>query len=251
MEDAPEPLITVEEDLRQEPGLEELVGEEDAAGEDPLGRELGEEPAEEEAEEDIELAEEETEGLEEEVTGDDMFDVEPSFTGRRFTMPRVELPKGEIPQASGSSGVVAIFCPEEFEDADKVAECAGRRELLSGWRPGDSGENWGRATELLGGARDRGEFGPDDQYLVGKREAERLADENRFGGVVSPQPNASDAPASVNGAEDNVLRGVEGNRPNIGPAPFEPSWGARDGSDLSQREIDELQKQLEEAERNR
>ena len=54
----------------------------------------------------------------------------------------------------------------------------------------------------------------------------------------------------ADGADDNLMRGVEGNRPGIGPKPFEPSWTLPDDDGLTQKEIDELKRQLEEAENN-
>ncbi len=112
------------------------------------------------------------------VTGDDAFDVEPVFgsragrlAGARSRLPIVELPQiegqGSAPGAvAGASGVVAIFCEEQFSDPNKIAECAGRVQILSGWRPGDSGEDYSRAVELIREAQRRGR-GNQPDYVPG------------------------------------------------------------------------------------
>ena len=166
-------------------------------------------------------------------------------------MPRVQLPVGDTPITPGSSGIVAIFCPDQFENDDKAKECAGRRELRSGWRPGDSGEDWARATELLKRARERGQTGPDLDLVVGPIEARRIRNDRLLRDLEAARPNDSRITNQADGADDNLSRGVEGNRPAIGPSPFEPNWSLPDDSELSQKEIDELREALEEAEKNR
>ena len=188
---------------------------------------------------------------EEPAANDDMFDQEPVFGGRTFVAPRVQLPIGETPIDPGSSGVVAIFCPEQFEDDDKAKECAGRRELRSGWRPGDSGEDWSRATELLRSARERGQTGPDLDKIVGPIEARRIRNDRLLEGLEGARSGDDRISNQADTADDNLSRGIEGNRPNIGPAPFEPNWSLPEDGELSQQEIDDLREALEEAEENR
>jgi hypothetical protein len=230
-DDAPDPLISVEPEQNPAPGLEDLVGVEDAKGEDG-DKDEGEDEKEEDAP----------------PQNDDIFDVEPSFSGRRFVRPLVQLPLGAAPIAPGTSGFVAIFCPEEFSDEDKAKECAGRRELRSGWRPGDSGEDWSRATELLKGSRSRGEFGPSRGPVADRirrqRDLQRVDDLNDFRRSVDDVNNLPDA------GDDNLMRGVEGNRPDIGPPAFEPGWTRRDKNELSEKELEAFRKALEEAEKN-
>lgn len=234
-EEDPDPLISVEPEARQEAGLEDIPGDEDSDGEDAAGTE--------------DETDEEERRAEEPPQNDDMFDEEPVFSGRHFVMPRVELPQGEAPAVAGSSGVVAIFCPEQFSNEDKAKECAGRRELRSGWRPGDSGEDWTRATALLKGARERGEFGPSIGPTA--RELERARDERLIRDVTDPRRSQDSVNNLPDAGDDNIMRGVEGNRPSIGPAPFEPGWTRRDQGELTQKELDEIKKAMEEAEENK
>lgn len=238
-EEAPEPLVSVEPETQPEPGLEELVGDEEGEGEDAAEEEgEGEEPEEEEPVE--ETVVEETP-----PQNDDMFDEEPSFTGRRFVLPQVQLPTGEAAIDPGSSGVIAIYCPDQFTDAEKIAECAGRPEIRSGWRPGTSGEDWTRARELLNRDRASGNTSPTygpaaDSVLIqrGNRQVEELRDFRRSQDNVNRLPDSTD---------DNLMRGVEGNRPGIGPEPFEPNWTLRELPEgMSQEDIEELRRQLEE-----
>ena len=245
MEDDPDPLIAVEPEARRESGLEELIGQEEGEGEDAAGEEgpfVEGEP---------EGALEETLAEEEAPRNDDMFDEEPTFAGRHFMRPRVQLPLGEAPINPGSSGVVAIFCPEEFTDDNKIEECAGRPEIRSGWRPGDSGEDWARATELLQRSREAGRTGPDLDKVIGVEAARRFDDARRIRDLRDPARSQGGVNNLTDAGDDNIMRGVEGDRPAIGPAPFEPGWTFRDDSELTQEEIEELRRQLEEAEANR
>ena len=251
-EEAPEPLVSVEPEQEQEPGLDELVGEEDTQGEDAKGEDdaaadkelLAAAPTEEEA-----PSEEEKAAEDEQPQNDDMFDEEPSFGGRRFAMPRVQLPLGDAPAAPGSSGVVAIFCPEQFDNEDKAAECAGRREIRSGWTPGSSGENWSRATELLKSARERGQTGPDMDKLVGPAAARRLKDEEQLRKMTDFRRNVPDAGAISQGS--NLTNSLEGTRPAIGPDNIQPAWTKRDEGELTEKEIKKLQKEMDEAEKKK
>jgi hypothetical protein len=76
-----------------------------------------------------------------------------------FALPEVALPEGE---GGGPSGVVAIFCPDLFDDPDKAAECAGR-DVRSGWERTD--EDWSGIVQALrrGGVNvpDSPAYGPD------------------------------------------------------------------------------------------
>ncbi|WP_306253352.1 hypothetical protein [Parvularcula sp. IMCC14364] len=74
------------------------------------------------------------------------------------------LPDVSLPDVGGdgSSGVVAIFCPEQFDNRDKAEECAGR-EILSGWTR--TTEDWSGITSALrrGGVSvpdETGQYGP-------------------------------------------------------------------------------------------
>jgi hypothetical protein len=243
--------VSVDSETQPLAGLEDILGDDETDGEDETAAD--EEREEEETEE---PAEPEEQPVAEAPSGDDMFDEEPVFGRRSFVLPQValpsvELPEGALPQgeaaiAPGSSGVVAIFCPEHFTDEEKQKECAGRPEIRSGWRPGASGEDWSRATELLKRDRDQGVAGPTagpvHETLRRQRDFERveeLRDFRRSQDGVNNLPDQGD---------DNIMRGVEGNRPNVGPAPFEPSWTLREDSELSLEEIEELKKQIREAE---
>lgn len=247
VEEAEQPLVEVEEEAAQEAGLEDILGDDESDGEDQT---LAAEPAEEiESEVEPDLAEA--------PSGDDAFDEEPVFGRRTLLTPRVALPQVDLsgtplPEGAaailpGDSGVVAIFCPEQFSDADKQAECSGRTQIRSGWRPGASGEDWSRARELLQRDRERGITGPTHGPVVETLrnrtdygDAEALRDFRRADPGISNLPDAGD---------DNLNRGVEGNRPAIGPREFEPSWTLRDLPEgLSQKDIDELKRQLREAE---
>jgi len=49
--------------------------------------------------------------------------------------------------------------------------------------------------------------------------------------------------------DDNLNRGVEGNRPGIGPDAFEPSWTLRDLPEgMTRKQLEELQRQIREDE---
>ncbi len=244
-EDSEQPLIEVEPEAAPVAGLDEIVGEEQAEGEDESQQDL--DGAEDQPEEPV---------LAETPSGDDMFDEEPVFERRSFVLPQVALPTVDaegnpLPEGAaailpGSAGIVAIFCPEQFTNEDKQKECAGRTEILSGWRPGASGEDWSRATELLKRDRDRGVSGPamgpvfeSNRERIDYGRVEALRDFRRTQGDVNNLPDAGD---------DNLMRGVEGNRPAIGPGAFEPSWTLRETPEgLSQKDIDELRRQIEEA----
>ncbi|GEM_PF-1296318 len=242
-EEALEPLLSVEPERSEEAGLDEMIGDEETDGEESAADEAP--TPEEELPEEEEPEEQEVFAAEEPAANDDMFDQNPG-SGRFLTMPRVELPQGDPSALSGSSGVVAIFCPEQFENEDKAAECAGRREIRSGWRPGASGENWARAEELLRGARSRGQTGPDLDKLLGPAAAIELKDTETIQGLRDFRRNVGDAGSISQGS--NADRGLEATRPDIGPPVYQPTWTLREDEDLSLEDIEKLKKELEEAE---
>ncbi len=130
-------------------------------------------------------------------SGDDAFDEPVRFddrrAGRLAGRPRSLLPLVDLPTIegvegnentplgafAGASGVVAIFCKEQFENPDKIAECAGRVQILSGWRPGDSGEDYSKAVEYLREAQRRGQgTSPQFRNTLGE-----IVDDPLFGPV--------------------------------------------------------------------
>ena len=185
----------------------------------------------------------------EQVTGDDLFDNQSRFIRPRMALPlpNVDLPDGELPALPGESGVVAIFCPEEFDNEDKQKECAGRREIRSGWRPGDSGENFDEAARLLRQRREEGVAGPATRTLPpavarrleDERRARELSDFRRSADDINDLPQTTDALGDALG------------RPDIGPDAVEPSWTRREDPIFDQDDIEELEKALREAEEKR
>ena len=179
-------------------------------------------------------------------SGDDSFDEEPVFAGRRFNLPSVNLPKGDTPVKPGSSGVMAIFCPEEFENEDKAAECAGRTEIRSGWRPGASGEDFSKAAAILRQKREEGDFSGDDV---------------RYGTDLARAANERARAADIEDfrrgqAEDLNKTGIASdpaaaNRPDLTPAGAEPSWTRRDDPLVNEKDVEKLRRELEEAERRK
>ena len=252
-EDAP-PLIEVE------PSPRPTFADEGDPGED-----IGDEVASDETDEDDEgelvagedgrsVAEAEPEPSD--LAGDDQFDQAPVFSRRRFIAPRVQLPTAPLPEGEtsstlpGESGVVAIFCPEEFRNnPEKAEECAGRPEIRSGWRPG-GGENFDEAVRLLRKDRERGYAGDRSNQQFGPEIARRLEREDE-------ERALRDAARSVGGVNDlgtnaaNANDPAQTDRPNIGPEPFEPSWTLRDDETLTTRELEELRKDLERADAER
>lgn len=180
---------------------------------------------------------------------DDQFDEEPRFAPRSvLQLPQVDLPQGEASAAPGASGVVAIFCPEEFKDKDKAAECAGRTEIRSGWRPGSSGEDWSKARELLRQAQERGQTGDDPAAVFGPDIARRLEERQRQQDLEYGRRGVgvNDPAGAASGNLDRTL-----GRPDIGPRDFEPAWTLPADPNVSQEELRKLQKALEEAEKSK
>ena len=234
------PLVSVEPEARnaraeQDAGDQNEEDEEEGAGERAAG--------EREAREQAPLAEtrrpEPATGA-----GDDSFDEEPVFEGRRFNLPAVDLPKGDTPVKPGSSGVMAIFCPEEFENEDKAAECAGRTEIRSGWRPGSSGEDFSKAAAILRQQRQEGDFSGDnvrygtDLARAANERARRNDLEDFRRGQAEDLNNAGLAsdPAAAN-------------RPNLTPPGAEPSWTRRDDPLVDREDVEKLRRELDEAAR--
>jgi hypothetical protein len=166
---------------------------------------------------------------------------------RRFIAPRVRLPLSDSPATPASSGVIAIYCPEQFEDPDKAAECAGRREILSGWRPGASGEDWSRAAQVLKRDLEAGRAGPDLDALVGPASARRIQDQRTLETLRAP----STLSPGGDGADDNIMGGIEAGRPNLGPSTPQPGWTVREDGVFSEQDLKEFEKALDEAEKNR
>jgi hypothetical protein len=242
-EEEASPLTTPEPEARQA-ASEEDAGEEDDddAAEGAGERAAGEEETREQA---PALAETPKPAA---PSGDDAFDEEPVFNGRRMALPPVDLPKGDTSAVPGTSGVVAIFCPDEFKDKEKVAECAGRPEIRSGWRPGASGEDFSKAAELLRQQNEAGRAnsGPSiaspsagrfDEAIIARdllrRRGEGLGDS---AGRAAREEGGERDPAS-------------GTRPDIGPGEYQPPSLTNDRSVLDRRDEERLKKALEEAEK--
>lgn len=231
-EDA-EPLVEPEPAQQEPAGVDELL-EESETGEDRAGEEEEAAGAEEALE---------TPPEEEPVANDDMFDQDPFMAPSRLPLPMVDLPEGEVAVSPGSSGVVAIYCPEQFIDPDKAAECAGRVEIRSGWTPGSSGEDWSEAIRLLRADRADGTKGGGGGLatVVGPDAAQRIEDEERIKDLTDFRRAGVDASMDpVGSISDDV---------NVGAAPIEPGWTLRDDSELTQKELEKLEKALEKAER--
>lgn len=237
-EDA-DPLLSVEPEAR------EARAEEDAGDE----QEDDEEGAGERAAGELENREQapvaETQAPDPAKTaGDDSFDEEPVFSGRRFTLPQVDLPKGDTPVKPGSSGVMAIFCPEEFTDKDKAAECAGRTEIRSGWRPGASGEDFSKAAAILRQKREGGDFSGDD-VRYGTDLARAANDRARQNDIEDFRRGQAEDLNNTGLASDPAAA----NRPDLTPPGAEPSWTRRDDPLVNEKDVEKLRKDLEEAER--
>ncbi len=222
---------------QQPSGVEDLREDADD-GEDRAGEEKELAGTEEELE---------TAPDEEPLTGDDMFDEEPRFgrvMGRsRLPLPTVALPEGEAVINPGSSGVIAVFCPEQFQNADKVAECAGRTQIRSGWRPGSSGEDWTKAAQLLRKDRAEGVLGGGGglSTVIGPGPARRVEDLQRVQDITDFRRGIDEQTDPVGSISDV----------DIGPASIEPGWTLRDDPELTQKDLKELEKALKEAEDNK
>lgn len=179
-------------------------------------------------------------------SGDDAFDQAPAFSGSRFSLPKVDLPKGSA-AAPGTSGVVAVFCPEEFTNKEKAAECAGRTEIRSGWRPGASGEDFSKAAKVLQQRRQEGDFS-GDAVTFGPaiaREADEARRRRDLEDFRKSQGSVNDLGTNQTGDP------AAASRPGIGPADFEPSWTKREDPLVDQKDVDKLKRDLEQAEKDK
>lgn len=229
------PLVSVEPEARQ------AEAEEDAGDEDATDREgAGEDAAgEQDTREQAPVAEIETRPAEK-PAGDDMFDEEPVFSGSRFALPKVDLPKGDASVSPGQSGVVAIYCPEEFTDKEKAAECAGRPEIRSGWRPGSTGEDFSKAAAVLKNRNRHGDFSGDN-VTFGPEIARQIEQRKRMEDLQDFRKgqdlgNAGLAPEPAGAA-----------RPDLIPGVAEPSWTKRDDPLVDRKDVEKLKKELDEA----
>jgi hypothetical protein len=242
------PPIVVEEEV-QTPADEAPPLVEEVAEPEP-GAEIEEAEPEEEAVEPEPAAPEETEIAEPEPpANDDMFDEEPVFGRPQLPLPTVNLPEGQAAISPGSSGVVAIFCDQQFKNKDKAAECAGRTDIRSGWLPGASGENWGEAARLLKNDRAAGKVGVDPSAIYGAGVGRRLEDERRAGELRDPRRSMDSLNDPAGAAAGNLTDTL--GQPNVGPAPFEPSWTLPEDPQVSQKDLKKLEKELEEAEKKK
>jgi len=238
--DAAAPLVSIEPEARQaraeeDAGDEKKDEKEEGAGERAAG--------EREARDQAPLAET-RKAAPEKPAGDDLFDEEPVFSGRRFTLPQVDLPKGDAPSRPGSSGVMAIFCPEEFKDKDKAAECAGRTEIRSGWRPGASGEDFSKAASILKQQREQGDFS-DDSVRYGTDLARAANQRARQADIEDFRKGQAEDLGKTGIASDPAA----GLRPDLAPAAPEPGWTRRDDPLVNKKDVEKLRRDLEEAER--
>ena len=174
--------------------------------------------------------------------GDDMFDEDPVFGAGRFALPAVELPKGDVSVAPGASGVVAIFCPDEFTDKEKIAECAGRPEIRSGWRPGSSGEDFSKAAAILKDRRRHGDFS-DDAVTFGPEIARRAEQQRRIEDLEDFRRDQNLGGANI--ADDPA----SGTRPQLLEPIAQPSWTRRDDPLVDNKDVEKLRRDLEEAEK--
>ncbi|MEQ1931653.1 MAG: hypothetical protein ABL957_14145, partial [Parvularculaceae bacterium] len=129
------------------------------------------------------------------------------------------------------------------------AECAGRTEIKSGWRPGVGREDWAEAVRLLKKDRAAGRAGvaPSDVYgaevggaIEDAAAVDALKDFRKSQDPVNNQ--AADGSANLN----RTL-----GQPDIGPKAVEPGWTLRDDPLVSRDEAEKLRKALEEAEKKK
>jgi hypothetical protein len=256
----PEPSPTVEEPL---PGDIAVEGEQAPAEEAPPL--VSVEPQAREAEAQVEAQdeeEEETQGAgeiaadapsdlpapspEPTLSGDDAFDEDPVFGGSRLALPPVDLPQGERSATPGTSGIVAIYCPKEFKDAEKIAECAGRPEIRSGWRPGASGEDFSKAAAILKDRRKHGDFS-GDATTFGPEIARQLEERRRL-------EELEDVRKSQKDIHDLGVKGGDpaaGTRPDFGRDGPESGWTRREDPLVDRKDVEKLREELEEAEKKK
>ncbi len=167
------------------------------------------------------------------------------------------LPAVNLPQASagGSSGVTAIFCPDVFDNDDKVQECAGRPEIRSGWQPGN--EDWSEVIDSLqrGGVAtvSNPQMGPagDRKQVPGSRHAQPTTSEAILGRGQAENIKDAKGIAALKeisrGVEEQTqidMMGAEMLAPNYITDTMEPSWTLSDKTRM-EREMLEKMRELE------
>lgn len=244
-EDAPPLVEPVAPESEPAPGELEVT----AAGEDARTDEDEDENAQAADAVSPQAPEAETRAAEIQPSGDDMFDEAPAFGRPRLPLPSVDLPEGQAATLPGQSGVVAIFCPEEFKDKDKAAECAGRTEIRSGWRPGVGREDWSEAIRLLKRDRAAGRAGTDPSAILGPKAGGAIKDAEAIGELKDfrRSVDAINDPAGGNSGNLNETFG----RPDIGPPDYDPSWTLKEDPTVRQKDLKRLERDLEEAARAR
>ncbi|MEK7266047.1 MAG: hypothetical protein AAB227_08110 [Pseudomonadota bacterium] len=236
-----QPLVSVEPEAKQKEA-EEDSGDEDEKGDEVGAGEVA--AGEKEDREQAPVAEIAPAPAVKPATGDDMFDEEPVFNGRRLALPSVNLPKGDTSAVPGTSGVVAIYCPEEFKDKEKIAECAGRPEIRSGWRPGSSGEDFSKAAAVLKDRKQHGDFS-NDAVTFGPEIARQIEQRRRTEDLEDFRKKQDLGNAGI--ASDPAA----GTRPDLAPPIDDPSWTRRDDPLVNQKDVEKLRKELEEAEKKK
>ena len=225
----------------QDAGLDEIVGADTDDGEDQAEAESEKDDAQDDGE--VQPDSGWKPPLRADSANDNRFDSNTRFYRRGARLPPLSLPQsGDVAADPGSAGSVAILCPEHFSDDDKAKECAGRREILSGWRPGDSDEDWSRATALIGEARSRGDVGPDLELVIGEKAVRELKDQRIEEELTRPGRTVQDLSDPVGSVGGDIGIGS-----GAGP---EPGWAYREDGQLSQEEIDEFERKLREAQAN-
>lgn len=239
--DSEQPLVSVEPEARQAEAEEDAGEEEDEDAQTGAGDVASGAGDKRESQS---VAETPPEPAEKPKTGDDMFDEEPVFSGRRFVLPQVELPKGDSSAVPGTSGVVAIYCPEEFKDREKIAECAGRPEIRSGWRPGASGEDFSRAAAVLKDRARHGDFS-NDATTFGPEIARQIEQRQRIEDLEDFRKGQNLGGSGI--ADDPAA----GSRPNLEAPIADPSWTKRNDPLVDNKDVEKLKRELEEAERKK
>jgi hypothetical protein len=164
-------------------------------------------------------------------------------------LPNVDLPEGQAAITPGQSGVVAIFCPEEFTDKEKAAECAGRTEIKSGWRPGAGGEDWSEAVRLLKKDKIAGRTGASPSDVYGAEIGGRMEDAETLNALRDFRKSQAPVNNQAADSSSNVDRTL--GRPDIGPEAVEPSWTLKDDPLVTRKDAEKLREALEEAEKKK
>ena len=174
----------------------------------------------------------------------------PSATMTAGNAAAIDLPETE---GGGPSGLIAIRCYEIFSDPDKIAECAGRPEVRSGWTA--EGADWSGIIASLkrGGVtvpKDRPWIGPprdglregyeyyepfDDGLIIGRAAAEEREDWKGYAALQDPRRGVAGMMDTSRLAGDNF--GFD-NTWFLGTN--EPSWSLREDPHVDDRLIREL-----------